>query len=211
MKGKAPGNNSLPASAQWEEWPYWKWTCPSGSLYYTQYNKCLTPVEVDKLSTQPKACLPYKNPIYPMTGTKREVVETGFVLGDQELQLVYDTAGRPSTKLWNSSFHKNLKLTTNSTTGPVVVNRGGGRTVGFERATGTGTDICGARAGIEDLIGKVGSDFHYKDEQTRYLETYDAGGRLNSSTALQDRALQRATAMQRPRFPSLRRQGIYSK
>lgn len=71
-------------------------------LYPVQ--QMFNPVEVDKLSTQPKACLPYKNPIYPMTGTKREVVETGFVLGDQELQLVYDTAGRPSTKLREQQF-----------------------------------------------------------------------------------------------------------
>lgn len=92
-----------------------------------------------------------------------------------------------------------------------MVNRGGGRTVGFERATGTGTDICGARAGIEDLIGKVGSDFHYKDEQTRYLETYDAGGRLNAIYSASGQSTTTSYSDATTPVPSLRRQGIYSK
>ncbi len=157
-------------------------TCPAGKNPYPQYdNKCLTPIEVNLLSKKPKADLCVGNPIYPMTGTKKEVVNTGIFLGDEEIQFVYDTALRPSNQLWRSSFQKMLITTTSSGSGSFIAERGSGKSYGLLSSTSVSNDICGERAVTNDSVSSFGGVLHYKDANSGNLESYNATGHLSKT------------------------------
>lgn len=165
--------------------------CPAGATFYPATGQCLTTVDVWSKFLECHSCagrLYIGNPIYPMTGGKKEVVSTGLSVGGIGLDLVYDSLGRPNPSLWNSNLHKRL-IPHFSGTGPVVANRGEGKSVGFVSSSGTGADVCGASAGVSDAVSKVGSDYQYKDLSAKRLETYDSNGYLKAIFATSGQVL----------------------
>ena len=129
----------------------------------------------DRVSDKPKICTPCAlgkgvvsnpglgNPIYPLTGSKRQDVELGMLIGGQPVKLTYDTVTQvpeanggltwlvpppPSFgSLWQSNLHKSLVLQTTGAVGApyssVAIQRGGVR----ETAAVKGSDSCGGSGG----------------------------------------------------------------
>jgi YD repeat-containing protein len=131
------------------------------------------------------------NPIYPLRGVKREVLDTGVMVGKLPLVLTYDstpltpvTAGgakpiqaKPPVlgALWSSSLHRKV-LKQASQLGAVVA-RGDGRNVSF---TGSGGGSYTAEVGVQDKLSTSGSTNIYTDVQAKLYEWYDAAGNLTT-------------------------------
>ncbi|MET0382908.1 MAG: hypothetical protein ABW032_05745 [Burkholderiaceae bacterium] len=113
------------------------------------------------------------NPIYPLTGAKRQEVDLGFTIGGQPVTLTYDTSTRlpeaggnatwlapaPASfgPLWQSNLHKSLVLQSAADAGAayssVAVNRGG---MILNTASVSGSDTCTkAGGGSDDYLSTV--------------------------------------------------------
>jgi YD repeat-containing protein len=146
--------------------------CPTGTKYWEPTNQCVPTVDIFNDKKQPKhgsnMCL--GNPIYPMTGTKREVVPTGLVVGGQSLLLTYDTAGQAAGKLWLSSLHHSLEVKA-----PLLninADRGDGRVVSFEFKNG----IYTAGADTNDTLVTVAGGYLFTDAAAKTIEAYNSTG-----------------------------------
>jgi YD repeat-containing protein len=170
--------------------------CRNGALYttteatgLTNFAGCRNVEDIDRYGQAP-VC-PAKavtgNPIYPMTGAKKEVVGTGFGLAGRELTLTYNSLSRPSDQLWSSNFHVSMGVTTLSDgTMTITATRESNRPSAYRVvfSSGGNASVCGdALPAKTTSVNKVGSELQLKDEVTKSVETYTLGGQL---TAVKD-------------------------
>jgi YD repeat-containing protein len=171
--------------------------CRNGTVWYPPLERCVLATE--RAGPPPGKCgknPPSGNPIYPFLGSKRERIQTGFVLAGQELVLTYDSTpklpmspgSRPPivTKrlwlgpLWDSSL--NRRLTVQGTGGGglgISADRGDGNRVTFTRSGTTYT----APTYINDRLVKTASGYLYLDVDSEQGEVYDNDGNLLSLSA----------------------------
>ena len=156
------------------------------SQWVQSLNTCI-PVK-DIYSTAPNNfCV--GNPIYPLTGTKREDVAPGLSLGGIALRLVYDTTAQvplnpagtrlalskpmAAGPLWSTSFHRRVQ--SYGASGGALVERGDGRTVSF---IGDGTGNYTPTADMVDRLRVVAGGYRYTDANSSTQESYDSAGNL---------------------------------
>jgi YD repeat-containing protein len=127
-------------------------------------------------------CAKLGNPIYPLTGAKREVIDTGLSLNGLAFTLTYQTTGTLSGsssygipsfgKLWTSSLHRSLLVSTNASV--ITANRGDGRAITF---TWNGSGYVAASYEVDRLTSANGN-YYYVDARNNRVESYTGGGRL---------------------------------
>jgi YD repeat-containing protein len=152
--------------------------------------RCIRSVEDEQ--THGGQCTRYGNPIFPVTGTKRELVGTGLSIGRDELSLTYDSARKPHHgpvipwsairfepagfgQLWLSSLHRKLDLGLTQRSARVL--RGDGSVSSFaQQADGTYRPA----PHVSDRLFVVTGGYRYHDVVRSAVETYDSVGRLTS-------------------------------
>ena len=165
---------------------------------------CAPVVDVKKAERKPKADMCSGNPIYVLTGTKREVIGTSFSAGGVELTFTYDTVkkmvsvaeetnilygvaqqsiygGRQHGELaalgplWRSNLHRKLDISPSSQS--IVAYRGDGNVVAFSPVTGGYT----SDSDVNDTLQVVsGGGYIYTDVTGGVVESYSAAGMLTS-------------------------------
>jgi YD repeat-containing protein len=169
------------------------YTCPVNMRYVPEAAACI-PFK-DRPSSEPNTCPPaFGNPIYPLTGLKRQVEPLGSWL-DQDLQAVYDTrsklpfetkgrepasAAAPSFgPMWHSSWHQRLAFQSGGPVQAIQASRGAHRWVTF---TSSGTGIYLPAPQVNDrLQAAAGNTWRYTDARAKRIEIYDAQGQLQSA------------------------------
>ncbi|WP_341922213.1 hypothetical protein [Polaromonas sp. YR568] len=177
------------------------WDTPY-TLANTDSYQCLPTSVVNKAERKPKSDICAGNPIYPMTGTKREVVDTGIVIGNVPLQITYDSVKKLITAaeeaetyaiaqqslyggrthgelpsfgaLWASTLHRKLDI--NLSTSTVTAYRGTGNVVGFTLIAGA----YAADADVGDQLIATSDGFLYVDLSANAVEKYTSAGQLVS-------------------------------
>lgn len=131
------------------------------------------------------------NPIHPLTGTKREVLDLGINVGQHPIRFTYDSTMRapglakgtldigPKVNggLWSSSIHKRLVVAPDNKT--VMVWRGNGRIAVF---IGDGAGNFTAKGDSQDRLVMDAGEYLLRDAATQSLERYDAVGKLMAVT-----------------------------
>ncbi|WP_164483770.1 MULTISPECIES: LamG-like jellyroll fold domain-containing protein [unclassified Polaromonas] len=133
------------------------------------------------------------NPIYPLTGVKKEYISTGIGVGGLNLSLVYDTtlkipANQADTAsalvelssfgaLWKSSFHHRLLIATGATR--ALLSRGDGKVFNF---IGNGAGVYTTDADNTHKLVSIAGGYRFTDVATGDQETYDSTGILQSLT-----------------------------
>jgi YD repeat-containing protein len=145
------------------------------------------------------------NPIYPLRGVKREVVDTGLLIGNMTLQFTYDNSakipkvwtspptsstgerqryGKLGSLLWFSNLHRSVALMRSSDStsatlpNPTVFDRGTGvsRTM-----TSTATTPSTAEPGNADrFVPLAGGGYVYTDATSNVQERYTSAGQLTA-------------------------------
>ena len=129
------------------------------------------------------------NPIFPLTGAKKERITTGITLGARELTLTYDTTSKtpadqaisPSTlvephpfgPLWRSSLHHRLHVSPGMRS--ALLSRGDGLVLSFD---GNGSGAFTPVAGNPHRLAAVGGGYLFSDVSSGELETFDSTGKL---------------------------------
>jgi len=178
-----------------------------GRDYPTSTSDCLLAMSVPRPFDPPNSCPAdprVANPIHPLRGVKREVVDTGLTIGRLNLQFTYDTsskiprlperlaeAGSNSQQtgvlgslLWSSNLHRRVNLA-RAVSGapttlpvPTIVDRGNGIAKTWT-STNQGPQV--AEPGNADrLAGLPGGGFLYVDAASKVQETYTTQGSLTS-------------------------------
>ncbi|SHN33811.1 YD repeat-containing protein, partial [Rhizobacter sp. OV335] len=184
--------------------------CPNGLAWNEATQAC--EIELHEIllpyawSPPPPECEVCKgNPIYPLRGVKREVVDTGLAMGNTTLQFTFDSSdkipkvwttppsgptgkvqryGKLGSLLWFSNLHRQVSLGTRSAgtapslPNPTVFDRGNGisRTM-----TSTATTPPTAEPGNADrFIALAGGGYVYNDSTSNVQETYTSTGRLTA-------------------------------
>ncbi len=179
--------------------------CPSGWDWSDAHGRCVV-IKNRWLFPPASSCQANPgrgNPIFPITGNKRQVVALGMRLGHETAELTYDSLpmlpyapGSPlvngkaaympaaATGLpapWASSFHKGLTVAGHA----IDAHRGGGKWVHFDRTGSMAT----AANGVSDRLVATASGWRYEDLHAGVIELYDGTGRIQSATDLQGRRL----------------------
>lgn len=163
--------------------------CSATQVWMDNLQRCVPVVDVSPPNEQEplngKMCV--GNPIYPITGAKRETVDTGIKVGGLPIKLTYDNTlrlpGIPIGALdigpqilggaWSSSIHKLLVVAPDGKT--VMVWRGDGSIVTF---FGDGNGNFNARSdGQNKLIGQSG-EYLFINASDQSIERYSQGGVL---------------------------------
>ena len=140
--------------------------CPAGTEWNQTRRACLRYgdryFDKPKDTTCPASNPALGNPIYPLTGVKRQEVELGISIGGEPIKLSYDTRfvlpGAASNSsmvappsfggLWQSSLHKSMVLSASGGPGSafstVSLQRGGGL---WSTASVAGFDTCSGSGG----------------------------------------------------------------
>lgn len=172
-------------------------TCNAGYLQNAGNDGCYQSETVDLLraSKNRNSCPAlnpgFGNPIYPLTGGKKEVVETGLTVGGQALRLTYDSARQTTAAaaavaakdfgdapsfggLWLSSLHRRLVISPAGFGAQLF--RGDGTAVSFRYEGGAYvTDPDSS-----DQLTRVGRNYRYLDSISKSIETYSGTGQLSS-------------------------------
>ncbi len=169
----------------------WVAPCGAGTKWESAANACVPIVEVDTTQTPPSngdAC--YANPIYPLRGTKREVVDLRVGIGWVGTGLTYDTSARAPTtsvvvgrstdaapasfgELWSSSLHRKLVVAANLKAARAA--RGNGQLISF---VGNGVGLFASNANSNEKLLSVNGGYRYIDAANQTLESYDNVGVL---------------------------------
>ncbi len=176
--------------------------CAADSYWSTAVNACVLNVNVPrstKASSAESCPAPstknpgFGNPIYPLTGAKRETVNTGINIGGSPLVLTYDTARQltplafgdtPSFgRLWLSNLHRNLVVSTGAKA--VYAYRGNGAVLSFMLVNG----VYVADTDINDQLQGISGGYLYTNATTQSVETYNAAGQLINSVDATGRKL----------------------
>jgi YD repeat-containing protein len=174
--------------------------CVNGSIEYPEGSgKCVPIVNTYNLN-KPKfqgGCSAgdpnpsFGNPIYPLTGVKKEFVDTGVALGGVKLALIYDTtpkmaANQADTRmglsalpafgaLWASSLHRTLSvLNTPSHPKSALLARGDGKVLNF-----TGDDSGGFAPNADGTtLSQIEDGYRVSDPASGDQERYNSFGAL---------------------------------
>jgi RHS repeat-associated protein len=165
--------------------------CPAGKKWSPVGKLCAPVVEFDRRTKAKEDCCKVGNPIYPLRGTKREVVDTGIELAGMPFQLTYDSARAPwsaagvssiynvlgnTGDLWWSSFHRRYYSNAfNVYTS--FVSRGDGRVLAFSPNTSNNGWIIDGD--ISDSFAFYNSStLHFRDRKESAIEVMNGAGRL---------------------------------
>lgn len=166
--------------------------CHCAEPEYTQNpqipDQCMPAYDVYHVHKDPKPAtqMCFGNPIYPLTGAKKQDVNTGMMVGGQELVFTYDSTNRPPSnaglRLWNTNFHKSLGIVAASDTWGIRVNRGLGRLWTAPAPGAALSNPCGTSTfdTADSLDSGAGGGYQYKDERQRVIESYNAAGKLST-------------------------------
>jgi YD repeat-containing protein len=176
--------------------------CSVNQIYSLTYNGCVNLVEVNKTGVEPRpranACV--GNPIYPLTGNKREVLSSGLSLGSSSLNFTFDSLIRIGNKIfndsqvgylplkdeklpslgesWSSSMHKSLRLKESASI--VIAFRGDGRDIKFSRV-GVAAPVFTNRDGDGYVLIKSGATYQLTTPNGA-VEVYDVEGRITTAS-----------------------------
>ncbi len=192
------GNSTITADAECK--------CPPGKKWAPQANTCVPTVDKEETRKElycpacPTAEAPpptedgFGNPIFPLTGAKREFQRTGISIGGIELRLTYDTTQRlPSDVssapdllrepnsfgvLWKSNLHHTLQVATNLK--GAMLTRGNGLVINF---TGNGSGAFTPDTGNAHKLVSISGGYRFTDDITGAIETFDSNGKLTSLAA----------------------------
>lgn len=175
--------------------------CDSGYAIAAGQTTCSPLEEVNK--TQPPACpcpkeeLALGNPIYPLTGSKREPVATGIEIGGIALRLIYDSASKaPGSisaayshlpafgELWFTNLHR--KITFSPALKTATLSRGDGRILSF---VGSGNGVFTAPANRNETLVPVPGAYRFTDLVQGVQEIYSLSGRLTRLTVASGKTL----------------------
>ncbi len=169
---------------------YSAYYCSSGQRYAPALKRCVPVVDIDRRHKADDCNAARGNPIYPLTGVKKETVDTGLTIGALPLVLTYSSANQlpmesgtegfepvsaPDARaqglgpVWTTTLHRKLVRGADG----VVVGRGDGSTTSF-----IGT--LPADADVADQLDLTTSPMRYVDVNRNALELYDSNenGRL---------------------------------
>ncbi|TFY97104.1 LamG-like jellyroll fold domain-containing protein [Ramlibacter humi] len=153
----------------------------------TNPNTCLSVAEVPETEKVCATCPGGKhaglgNPIYPLTGAKRQSVDTGLSVGGIPLTLTYDTTpalnGLPARRLrsfgrlWSSTFHRSIEVVSGGRV--LSAHRGDGRVTVFVLKNGVYT----ADGDEVDKVVPISGGYVITDARTQRVETYNSQGLL---------------------------------
>ncbi len=165
--------------------------CGPGTKWVAASGACLPIVDNYAPGNPPSCNLSAGNPIYPLHGNKREVVNAGFAIGSLGLSFTYDSVvkspmaaggsrpvvAKPASlgQLWTTALHRRI-LVQGAKLG-ALADRGDGRIVSF---AGNGSGSYVPTADTSDRLLTVRGGFRYIDAAARSFENYDNGGNLLS-------------------------------
>lgn len=138
------------------------------------------------------------NPIYPMTGVKKEFLPTGLSVGGQSLSLTYDSLRHMMAKadglasaaqlndlpsfgaLWSSNLHRRLNIKVGGV--GIEAYRGDGNIVGFglTAALASGGTYAPS-AGVNDTLTIISGGYRYYDATAGVVETYGSAGQITAA------------------------------
>ena len=116
--GPVPNNPSVTTCIG--NWWYLNWKrCSTNQAYWQPTNQCLPVVEINNDPPKPpQVCS--GNPVYPLVGLKREVLDTGWRLSHSDISLVYDSR----------SDHQSISVSSGSSSDTFPLKSVGGKSVG---------------------------------------------------------------------------------
>lgn len=163
--------------------------CAVGTAWTAAANTCVPIVETDITQTPPQC--PYGNPIYPVSGVKRQPLDLNVNIGWLSASLTYDTSRRTPTttavegqsldavpasfgSLWLSNLHR--KLVVDAGLRAARVSRGNGQLTSF---TGNGSGVFTAvTANVNDKLLSVSGGYRFFDAANQTMESYTGSGVL---------------------------------
>jgi YD repeat-containing protein len=166
--------------------------CVNGSIEYPEGSgKCVPIVNTYNLNKPKLQGCGVGNPIYPLTGVKKEFVDTGVALGGLKLALIYDTTAKMAAaqadtrmglsalpsfgELWTSSFHRTLSvLNTPGYPKSALLARGDGKVLNF---SGDGTGVFTTNADGTTL-SEITGGYRVTDPASGDQEQYNSFGAL---------------------------------
>jgi YD repeat-containing protein len=162
-------------------------------------NTCVQVVESNDAQKEPKD-RPCGNPVYALTGTKREPLQTGVSVGGMPLVLTYDSTSRTPAnqavsasvlvdppgfgELWKSSLHRRLLVSADLK--KALISRGNGTILYFD---GNGSGTFTALADNPHKLVRVTGGYLFSDTRAGAVETYDTDGKLAQIAAANGRVL----------------------
>jgi YD repeat-containing protein len=172
----------------------WCAYCKYGTAYGRDGNGNMScvPIVEDRYHDKPLMCQAgYGHPIYPLTGSKRLVVDAGrWLLSSFDLS--YDTrrmvpanapgavfsASPPASfgALWESSLHKRLVVESANNQTTIQAGRGLGGWVSFVLTNGSYVPD----ADVNDRLVAISGGWRYYDAANQSEETYDSNGVLQT-------------------------------
>jgi YD repeat-containing protein len=152
----------------------------------------------DRTYNKPGMCPKLGDPIYPLTGSRRQDVDLGLRIGGQPLTLVYDTAPQvpeaaggstwllpaPASfgSMWQSSLHKSLVLQSQGNVGAAYSSAAMQRGGSWETATVAGFDSCtGGGGGGNAYVPTVNAN-----EKVQFTGTGSAGSVVDGSALTEE-------------------------
>jgi YD repeat-containing protein len=167
-------------------------SCDSGFIDNPQtHNSCAILVETNQ-AQKPQACPALRadgNPIYPLTGAKKEFLSTRVAIGGIDFLLTYDsTAKLPANQadapmtmiepnsfgaLWKSSLHHKLQIAVGSRR--ALLARGDGKVLNF---TGNGAGAFTTDVDNTHKLVSIPGGYRFTDVDTGDQETFDSTGAL---------------------------------
>jgi YD repeat-containing protein len=178
-------------------------TCNKGFEDNPQTHNSCSPLVETIESQKPQACPAVRadgNPIYALTGAKKEVLTTGVSLGGLDLVLTYDTTNKlPANRsdvatliaepnafgaLWKSSYHHRLSLAPGLQ--KALVTRGDGKVINFN---GNGAGIFTSVVDNSHKLTSISGGYRFTDVLSGASETFDSSGNLLLLTTALGRSL----------------------
>jgi YD repeat-containing protein len=171
-------------------------TCNEGYTKNPANDKCAILLKTDDSKRPLPQEICTSNPIFPLTGVKREFVDTGLRIGGIGLTLAYDSTGKILPRqggvslesispnelgaLWKSSFHRRLQISVGSSR--ALLSRGDGRVLNF---SGNGAGLFTADVGNASKLITITGGYLFTDASSGDQEVYDAAGKLTSISTAQ--------------------------
>ncbi|MBI3384518.1 MAG: hypothetical protein HY019_21180, partial [Aquabacterium sp.] len=162
--------------------------CSVGQVFDNFLQKCVG--FVDAYAHPPKVCKGGQgNPIYPITGTKRETVSTGVSLAGVPFELTYDTQrapwganvdGSPGDAsaqgvlgtLWYSSLHPTVTFTEGASINSLSITQPNGAVASF---SGSDSTSWTPARGAKDSLTYYQYQYILRNQSNLALEYFDRG------------------------------------